>query len=479
MSQLHQPNDPRSTLIEALACALSDMVIANSKAPGSPTSPTTSSTSPSTPSVLGFSGPDECVFDAAGATPVSGIHAINGGFHTPAQHAQQQSNQEPQQQVVTKFSSSYPPDVSIRTYLKRIKAHANCSDSVFVLALVYIDRVISLQGMKIDALNVHRILITSIMLAAKFLDDLFYNNAFYAKLGGITLSEINSLEIELLKLLRFSLYVDSDTYIKYENQLKSYVDKKFPVNQAFQLQACPDLAYTQPLLPLTDNAVSADLNQDIQREYAQMSGMLAQQQQYESVQAEQHAVQSQQMHEQQQQHQQQQAIQAQTVPMASSFVQQQQYVAPQVYAPVPPPQQIQQNQQVPVAHYPAAANANMNANVNANMNNGTSVPNVSSIPNIWTQAPMAQLDMFGRRVPMSQMSNLMVPHQPQQPVQQSHQPAPQYHGQLGHVYGYAAQMQMMHHHQQGHYVGQQPVRQRSPPRHSWVTSHSPSLQGIA
>ena len=69
-------------------------------------------------------------------------------------------------------------------YLERIKKYARCSDSCFVVALIYIDRLIETQNVVLTSLNVHRLVITSLMLAAKFFDDLFYNNAFYAKLGG-------------------------------------------------------------------------------------------------------------------------------------------------------------------------------------------------------------------------------------------------------------------------------------------------------
>ena len=49
--------------------------------------------------------------------------------------------------------------------------------------------------------------IFSLMLAAKFFDDLFYNNAFYAKLGGVSPGEMNALELELLHLLDFALFI--------------------------------------------------------------------------------------------------------------------------------------------------------------------------------------------------------------------------------------------------------------------------------
>ena len=59
----------------------------------------------------------------------------------------------------------------------------------------------------ISSLNVHRLLITSIMLASKFFDDVYYNNAYYARVGGISNSELNSLEMEFLKMSSFALFV--------------------------------------------------------------------------------------------------------------------------------------------------------------------------------------------------------------------------------------------------------------------------------
>ena len=60
------------------------------------------------------------------------------------------------------------------------------------------------------------------MLAAKFFDDLFYNNAFYAKLGGVNPAEMNTLEVELLHLLNFSLMVRPDVFAKYQAELRNF-----------------------------------------------------------------------------------------------------------------------------------------------------------------------------------------------------------------------------------------------------------------
>ena len=45
------------------------------------------------------------------------------------------------------------------------------------------------------------------MLAAKFFDDQYFNNAYYGKVGGVTCKEVNSLEIEFLFMINFNLFV--------------------------------------------------------------------------------------------------------------------------------------------------------------------------------------------------------------------------------------------------------------------------------
>jgi hypothetical protein len=97
-----------------------------------------------------------------------------------------------------------------------ISKYAACSGECFVLSLVYVDRIIqNNHTFVVNSLNVHRLLITSIMLAAKFFDDQYFNNAYYAKVGGVPCNEMNSLEIEFLFMLNFNLFGAPDTFQQY------------------------------------------------------------------------------------------------------------------------------------------------------------------------------------------------------------------------------------------------------------------------
>lgn len=53
------------------------------------------------------------------------------------------------------------------------------------------------------------------MLAAKYFDDVYFTNTFYAEVGGITVNEINYLEVEFLCRIHFNLFVSSQDFLRY------------------------------------------------------------------------------------------------------------------------------------------------------------------------------------------------------------------------------------------------------------------------
>lgn len=117
---------------------------------------------------------------------------------------------------VTRFHAVKAPDISIRDYLERIQRYFGCSNECFVLSLIYIDRVVKIhEEFTVSILNIHRLLITSVMLAAKFFDDIYFSNAFYARVGGVRTKEINQLEMQFLLLVKYQLYVTPREYDQY------------------------------------------------------------------------------------------------------------------------------------------------------------------------------------------------------------------------------------------------------------------------
>lgn len=91
------------------------------------------------------------------------------------------------------------------------------------MALIYIDRLIQRNNFLLTELNVHRVIVTAILLAAKFFDDAYYNNAYYAKVGGVLVSEMNGLEVDFLFRINFSLHVTPETFEQYRVELLSHL----------------------------------------------------------------------------------------------------------------------------------------------------------------------------------------------------------------------------------------------------------------
>jgi len=122
---------------------------------------------------------------------------------------------------VTKFHGLRSPGISVAEYLSRISRFSGCSNPCFVLSLIYIDRLITRKRIVLDPLNVHRLVITSVLLAAKFFDDLYLDNAHYAAVGGIPTRELNSLEVEFSFLAEFHLHVNASDYDMYHTALST------------------------------------------------------------------------------------------------------------------------------------------------------------------------------------------------------------------------------------------------------------------
>lgn len=117
---------------------------------------------------------------------------------------------------VTVFHGVRSPAITIAKYLERIYKYTSCSPSCFVVGYVYIDRLVHRQpDFPVISLNIHRLVLTSVMIAAKVLDDAHYNNAFYARVGGISNTELNRLEIDLLFRLGFRLKVTGKVFESY------------------------------------------------------------------------------------------------------------------------------------------------------------------------------------------------------------------------------------------------------------------------
>jgi len=130
--------------------------------------------------------------------------------------------------IKTAFHAQKLPTISIKDYLLRFSTYSKCHDDAFVYALIYLDKIGEKNyAFELDTFSVHRFLLLSLVAGCKFYDDYYFKNEYYCKIGGVSLSEFNKLECEfLVKFLQFALYVDTETYAAYYDDLiRFHLDK--------------------------------------------------------------------------------------------------------------------------------------------------------------------------------------------------------------------------------------------------------------
>ncbi len=80
------------------------------------------------------------------------------------------------------FHGLRAPPISIEAYLVRIAKYAKCSPACFAHSMVHMLKLAQQDtSFAPTRLNVHRLVLTGVLISAKFLDDRYFNNAFYAK----------------------------------------------------------------------------------------------------------------------------------------------------------------------------------------------------------------------------------------------------------------------------------------------------------
>lgn len=128
--------------------------------------------------------------------------------------------------LLTRYHSRTPPTLSISTYLSRLTKFNHFTQTTLLTTIYYID-LLSLNYQPYFMLNswtVHRFLLVATMIAQKSLEDFFYTNDHYAKVGGVALTELNCLELDFLhrvdwKVIPAKQILPTQTSIRYSKEV--------------------------------------------------------------------------------------------------------------------------------------------------------------------------------------------------------------------------------------------------------------------
>ena len=131
---------------------------------------------------------------------------------------------ENENEITKPFLSKTIPSISIKNFFERICNLTKIENSTLILILIYIDRICNINKFTLTYRNIYKIILSSMVVAIKYNEDNFYSSEIYAKIGGLSIKELNYLEFHFLVLIKFSLYVEKDLYDKYYDNIISFTE---------------------------------------------------------------------------------------------------------------------------------------------------------------------------------------------------------------------------------------------------------------
>ena len=123
------------------------------------------------------------------------------------------------------FMTESIPSLSIKDYLTRLSQFTKINESTIILILIYIDRIGKINKFILTYRNIYKLILASMVIAIKYNEDNFYSSEVYAKLGGLSVPELNYLEFQFLIQIKFSLFIEKDLFDKYYYNLLSFQEE--------------------------------------------------------------------------------------------------------------------------------------------------------------------------------------------------------------------------------------------------------------
>ena len=122
---------------------------------------------------------------------------------------------------ITKPFITINPSITIRDYLERLYKYSKMSISTVILILIYIDRISNINKFKLTYYIIHKLILSSMVVAIKYNEDDYFSMKHYAKLGGISKAEMINLEFYFVTLLNYNLFVKIELFNKYNDNISS------------------------------------------------------------------------------------------------------------------------------------------------------------------------------------------------------------------------------------------------------------------
>lgn len=136
---------------------------------------------------------------------------------------------------LVKFSDGIQRIITSAQYLNHVKKHFKCDPKCYLIALIYIKRLLQYRHLDRD-INIctdiitldYKTFLAAMVVAVKWFDEACFKNKFYAKIGFMELKDLNEYEKSLLNTLHFSIFVSPEDLSNLCAELIEYGKKPLP-----------------------------------------------------------------------------------------------------------------------------------------------------------------------------------------------------------------------------------------------------------
>jgi ATP-dependent 26S proteasome regulatory subunit len=120
------------------------------------------------------------------------------------------------------FDSSLSDKITLEDYLMRIRKHSDLELNTLVCSFILIDKLINTHRIILSTKNVHKILLSGILISIKFMEDVIYKQNDYAKIGGVSLSSLSAIETAFLKIIDYKIVISHDVFEQYYTKICTF-----------------------------------------------------------------------------------------------------------------------------------------------------------------------------------------------------------------------------------------------------------------
>lgn len=131
--------------------------------------------------------------------------------------------------TLTTYHSIEIPQISIEAYLERLLRYSECGMSSIIQSVLQLARIAAISGTircghlipEVSMWTFHRLFLSIFVVTCKIHEDQHYNNAWLSRTGGVSLQELNELEVGVFQMLDRDAWIQPEEYWKFVEQVRS------------------------------------------------------------------------------------------------------------------------------------------------------------------------------------------------------------------------------------------------------------------